>query len=73
MQTVEFDDLISQREASRRYGMTPYTIGRRVRRGELQTYLNPMDDRVKLVRASDVEALMEPRPIERVATENATA
>jgi hypothetical protein len=73
MATPELDDLISQREAGRRYGIGLDTLRRRVRRGDLRTYIHPMDDRVKLVRASDVEAMRIPRPSVVTPTERSVA
>jgi hypothetical protein len=61
--SATIDGLISQREASRQFGVNPKTLARRVRRGQLPTFLNPLDDRMRLVRVTDMEALKRPRQI----------
>jgi len=55
-------ELIGHRTAARRYGVSVPTIRRRVQRGQLQMFINPMDDRMKLIRVRDLEALMRLRP-----------
>ena len=60
---VTTEELIGQREAARKYGLSPATIRRRIRDGRLPVYVRPIDDQRKLVRARDLEALMQPRPL----------
>ncbi len=54
-------DLISQREAAKRFRVAPSTLRRRVQRGDLVTYQNPLDDRGMFFRISDLEKLAQPR------------
>ncbi len=56
-------DFIGQREASRKYGVSPGTIRRRIKDGRLSVFVRDIDDQRKLVRARDLEALMQPRPL----------
>jgi excisionase family DNA binding protein len=46
-------------EAAERLGVSPMTIRRLVREGELQVYPNPLDRRQKLVDVADVERLRQ--------------
>ncbi len=50
-------------EAARRLGVSPPTLRKRIRRGEVATFRDPMNDRIKLVRVDDLEAMRVPRPI----------
>jgi hypothetical protein len=59
MQTEEF---VGHREASRRLGVSMPTLRQRVRRGELTTFVDPLDERRKLLRVADLETLRQPRP-----------
>ncbi len=59
------EELLGHREASRRYGVSVPTIRRRVQEGQLETFVRPIDPRKKLIRAADIEALMQPRPAQR--------
>ncbi len=64
--TVETtEELLGHREASRRYGVSVPTIARRVREGQLEMFVRPIDPRKKLIRATDIERLMQPRPAQR--------
>ena len=56
------EELLGHREASRRYGVSVPTIRRRVQEGQLETFVRPIDPRKKLIRATELEALMQPRP-----------
>lgn len=60
---MEMDGLVKTGEAVRRTGVTPATLRSRVRRGEIQVFRDPLDDRVRLVRVSDLEAMRNPRPV----------
>lgn len=69
---MERKGLVTTAEALRRVGITAPTLRKRVRRGELQVFSDPLDDRVRLIRVEDLEALRNPQPIEcRGATEKA--
>jgi hypothetical protein len=50
-------------EAAKRAGSSRIALRRRVVRGELEVFADPLDYRKKLVRAADIERLREPRPI----------
>jgi excisionase family DNA binding protein len=56
------EELIGHREASRRYGISVPTIARRVREGQLEVFVRPIDRRRRLIRVTDLERLMEPHP-----------
>jgi len=56
------EELLGHREASRRYGVSVPTIARRVAEGQLETFIRPIDPRKKLIRATDIDRLMQPRP-----------
>lgn len=59
-------EFISQREAARRYRVSPGTLRDRIRRGELVTYTSPLNHKAHLLRVSDLEALRQIRPAEAV-------
>ncbi len=63
------EELIGQREAARKYGLSPATIRRRIKDGRLPVFVRDIDDQRKLVRSRDLEALMRPRQL----TGNTTA
>jgi hypothetical protein len=56
------EEPLGHREASRRYGISVPTIRRRVQEGQLETFVRPIDPRKKLIRATELEALMRPQP-----------
>jgi len=56
-------ELIGQREAARKYGLSPATIRRRIKDGRLPVFVRDIDDQRKLVRSRDLEALMRPHPL----------
>ena len=60
------EDLLGHREAARRYGISVPTIRRRVQEGQLQTFVRPIHPQKKLIRVADLEALMQPRPVDHV-------
>lgn len=60
---MTMDQLVTYREAAQRLGVSPPTLRKRIRRGEVETFRDPMNDRIKLVRVEDVEAMQVPRPI----------
>ncbi len=51
--------------AARHLGISEPALRRRVARGEVATWRDPLDDRRRLVRVRDLEALRSPRPIAR--------
>ena len=55
-------EYIGHNEAARRYKIALLTIRRRVQRGDLAVYADPLDDRRKLLRVADIEALKRPQP-----------
>lgn len=62
---METSDLVGTLEAAQRYGTTPQTLRRRVLRGQLQTFVDPLDERRRLIRVADLEAMRRPRPAQR--------
>jgi len=68
MQSEEF---VGHREASRRLRVSMPTIRQRVRRGDLTTFVDPLDERRKLLRVADLEALRQPRPAQAKEAANA--
>ena len=52
-------DLITATEARRLLGVSKPTLARLIREGALPTVTSPLDKRLKLVRASDVAALLQ--------------
>lgn len=60
---MTMDQLVTYGEAAQRLGVSLPTLRKRIRRGEVETFRDPMNDRIKLVRVEDVEAMQVPRPI----------
>ena len=58
------NDFVGLNEAARQLRVSPAVLRRRVRRGELPAFATPLDERAKLLRREEVEALMIPRTIE---------
>ena len=69
------DTYLTLTAAARRIGTTRILLRRRVARGDIATFEDPLDDRKKLVRVSDLDRLRQPRPIHPapVAPGDATA
>jgi hypothetical protein len=59
---LEREEFINQRQAYKRFGISPMTLRSRMRAGQLPTYENPLDSRVRLFRVGDIEELSRPRP-----------
>ncbi len=59
------DGLVTSGEAARRLGVTPPTLRKRIRRGDIEVFIDPLNDRKRLVRVSDLEPLRHPRPANR--------
>jgi len=65
---VQHGELISQRQACKRFRVAPATLRSRVRRGQIATFENPLDQRSMLFRVSDLQELARIRPVQgRVA------
>lgn len=62
---MEAEEFITSHEAAKRLGVAPLTLRQRVRRGELPVFLDPLDSRRRLVRATDLESLRTIRPVRR--------
>jgi hypothetical protein len=62
---VNMDGLVTFGEATRRLGVSPATLRKRIRRGDLEVFVDPLNDRTKLVRVTDLEPLRRPRPVDR--------
>jgi hypothetical protein len=58
---MDSDGHIGFNEASRRFGVSLEVLRRRVQRGELTLYRDPLDDRRKLLKVRDLEAMRRPR------------
>ncbi len=56
-------EYLGLREAAELLGVSRFTIWRLIRDGELPAYQSQVDRRQKLVKRSDVEALMQPIPL----------
>ena len=54
-------------EAQRRLGIAKATLQRMVGAGKLETYADPRNSRVTLLREADVEQLMHPVPMGKAA------
>jgi excisionase family DNA binding protein len=59
------DGLVTCGEAARRLNVSPPTLRKRIRRGELEVFIDPLNDRKRLVRVTDLEPLRHPRPVHR--------
>jgi excisionase family DNA binding protein len=51
-------------EATRIMGVSRWTVYRLIADGKLPAYTSSMNRRVKLVKRSDLDVLMQPQPIE---------
>lgn len=58
------DVFVTMREAAEILGVSNQKIWRLVRDGDLTAYANPRDRRYKLIRRTDLDALMEVRPLD---------
>ena len=59
------DDFVTITEATRIMGVSRWTLYRLVKDGKLQTYTSGIRRNTKLVKRTDLVALMTPTPIER--------
>lgn len=58
------DDFVTMTQAAEIMGVSRWTISRLVKDGKLQTYTSAIRRNTKLVKRSDLAALMTPTPIE---------
>lgn len=70
---MTMDGLVTTAEALRRTGITGPTLRKRIRRGDIAVYRDPLDDRLRLISVSDLDALLSPRPIEKHGSKGAAA
>jgi excisionase family DNA binding protein len=61
------DGYLTMAEALTRLGISKATLQKRVRAGELPTYRDPRNKRVRLVKVEDVDRLAQPVPEPRPA------
>lgn len=54
-------DLVGISAAARELGTTRFTLGQRIRDGELQVWVDPLDRRRRLLRRSELARLAAPR------------
>jgi len=59
------DEFIGCTDAVQRYDIDHRTLRRRIHRGDLEVYRDPLDDRRKLLKVSDIERLATPKPLPR--------
>jgi excisionase family DNA binding protein len=59
--------LVSIDEAAKRFDVSTDTVRRRVAQGRLTVFLDGRDRRRRLVSLEQLEQLLKPRPLERVA------
>jgi hypothetical protein len=57
------DQLVTCGEAARLLGVSPPTLRKRIRRGDVEMFRDPMNDRIKLLRVEDLEAMRTPQPL----------
>ncbi len=62
---MEREEFVGSRQAASLLNCAPHTLRRRIVRGEVQTFIDPMDSRRKLIRVTDLEPLRRPRPASR--------
>ena len=56
---------LSLSEAAKRVDVSRMSLRRRVNRGELDVFEDPLDGRKRLVRTADLDRLRQPRPVRR--------
>jgi len=57
---------LNLKEAARYLGVSDIKIRRLVNKGLLKVSLDPLDDRKRLVKKSELDTLKTPRPVENV-------
>ena len=55
------DRLLTIREATKAFGVSDFTLRRRIAAGELTTFVNPLDRRARLLDAAELERYAAPR------------
>lgn len=58
------DEYLNLKEAARYLGVSDIKIRRLISKGLLEVSFDPLDDRKRLVKKSDLDALKTPRPVE---------
>jgi len=64
------NEYLNLKEAARYLGVSDIKIRRLVSKGLLEVSYDPLDDRKRLVKKADLDALKTPRPFENTATEH---
>jgi hypothetical protein len=62
---MEREEFVGTRQAASLLGVAPLTLRKRIGLGQVPTFVDPLDDRRKLIRRSDLETLRHPRPARR--------
>jgi len=60
------EEFVTMREAQEILGVSNFTIWQMVKDGRLATFRSDVDRRKKLIRRSDLEALLAPKPVELI-------
>ena len=58
------DQFLNLRQASRKLGLSEPALRSRIRSGEIQTFRDPLNKRVKLIALSDLDSYATPHPLE---------
>ena len=61
---MERDEFATIREAATELGLTEVAVRKRIARRSLPAYVDPLDQRKRLIRRDDLAAFREPRLIE---------
>jgi len=61
---VASDEYLNLKEAARYLGVSDIKIRHLINKGLLKVSLDPLDDRKRLVKKSELDALKTPRPVE---------
>jgi excisionase family DNA binding protein len=56
------EEFVTMREAQEILGVSNFTVWQMVKDGRLQTFRSQVDRRKKLIRRSDLDAMLAPRP-----------
>jgi len=60
------NEYLNLKEAARYLGVSDIKIRRLISKGLLKVSLDPLDDRKRLVKKSELDTLKTPRPVENV-------
>ena len=66
------NEYLNLKEAARYLGVSDIKIRHLISNGLLKVYLDPLDDRKRLVKKSELNNLKTPRPIENTTTKHQT-